>query len=166
MPRYQYIARDINGQKIEGVLVAPSNLAVITRIRNQNLFPVDIKVIGEKDVLLSGKKEENIKKKGRVNLKELAIFTRQASTMLAAGVSIVETLDDLSSQASNRHLAFILKEIKKEIQEGSNFSSSLSKYPKVFSPLYIALVRTGEESGNLAEVLSEIASNLEDQIIH
>lgn len=165
MARYQYIARDMNGQRIEGVIEANSNIAVITRLRNQNLFPVDIQIAGEKEILLSHKKEEAIKRRGRVNLKELAIFTRQASAMLAAGVSIVETLDDLSSQTLNRYFAFVLKGIKKEIQEGNNFSSSLLKYPKVFSPLYIALVRSGEESGNLAEVMAEIASNLEDQIV-
>jgi len=165
MPRYQYVARDKSGNRIEGILEATSNVAIITRLRNQNLFPVDIQTIGEKETVLPGKKEEAVAKKGRVNLKELAIFTRQASAMLAAGVSIVDVLGDLSSQTSNRYFAFILQGIKRNIQEGNNFSSSLSKYPKVFSPLYVALVRAGEESGNLAEVLAEIASNLEDQLV-
>ncbi|MDD3726202.1 MAG: type II secretion system F family protein [Candidatus Ratteibacteria bacterium] len=165
MARYQYVARDTEGNRIEGVLDASSNIAVITRLRSQNLFPVDIQIAGEKETLLFRGRGETPRKRGRVNLKELAIFTRQASAMFGAGVSIIDTLDDLSSQASNRYLSYVLKEIKKDIQEGNNFSSSLSKYPKVFSPLYVALIRSGEESGNLAEVMAEIASNLEDQII-
>lgn len=162
MARYQYVARDTKGNRIEGILEAPSNIAVITRLRNQNLFPVDIHIAGVEPQ----QKEKEIRvKRGRVNLKELAIFTRQASAMLAAGVSIVDVLDDLSSQTTNRYFSTVLSGIRKNIQEGYNFSSSLSKYPKVFSPLYVALIRSGEESGNLAEVMSEIASNLEDQII-
>jgi len=103
-------------------------------------------------------------KKGKVNLKELAVFTRQTAAMLDAGVSIVEILEDLSSQTPNRYFSYILKNIRKDIQEGNNLSRAFSKYPRVYSPLYIALINAGEESGNLAEVMAELASNIEDQI--
>ncbi len=164
MARYQYIAKDAGGNKVDGVIEAVSDMAVITRLRTQNLFPVSITPAGQREFALAGTKEASAVKKGKVNLKELAIFTRQTAAMLDAGVSIIETLDDLSSQTSNRYFSHVLKSIKKDIQEGNNLSQSLSKYPKVFSPLYIALVTSGEESGNLAEVMAEIAKNLEDQL--
>lgn len=166
MARYQYTARDTGGNKIEGILDAPSNLIVLTRLRNQNLFPVDIQLAGQKEEVSSRRSESApVSKRKRINLKELAIFTRQSSAMLAAGVSIIETLDDLSSQTSNRYFSDVLKGIRRDIQEGNNFSKALSKYPRVFYPLYVALITSGEESGNLAEVMAEIAGNLEDQIV-
>ncbi|MCX8082234.1 MAG: type II secretion system F family protein [bacterium] len=164
MARYYYVARDTKGNRIEGLLEAPSNIAVVTRLRNQNLFPVNIQIAEEKGLLLSKQKQQKLKK-GRVNLKELALFTRQASTMLAAGVSITDTLDDLSTQTSNKYFSNVLQNIKSNIQEGDSFSSALSKHPKVFSPLYIALIKSGEESGNTAEVMKEIASDFEEQLI-
>lgn len=163
MARYQYLARDSAGNKVEGVIDAPSNLIVVNRLRNQDLLPVDIQLAGQNKP--AAKKERlPAANKGRVNLKELAVFTRQTSAMMDAGVSIVELLDDLSSQTSNRCFSKILSDIRRDIQEGNNFSKALSKYPRVFSVLYIALISAGEESGNLAEVMAKLASDLEDQI--
>lgn len=164
MARYQYLAKDLSGNTIDGVIEAPSDLMVVTRLRKQNLFPINIYRTGGKEAISDVKKETSVKKKGRVGLKELAIFTRQTSAMLSAGVSIIDTLDDLSGQTTNRYFSYVLQTIKKDIQEGTNLSSALGKHPKVFSPLYIALVTSGEESGNLAEVMTEIASSLEDQL--
>ena len=164
MARYQYVARDENANKLEGIIEASSNLAVITKLREQNLIPVRVCLAGQKESVFSLRKEKSVVKKGKVNLKELAIFTRQISAMLAAGVPIVDAFDDLSSQTSNRYFSYILKMIRKDIQEGSNLSGALSKYPKVYTSLYVALIKAGEESGNLAEVMDELAKNLEDQI--
>jgi type IV pilus assembly protein PilC len=164
MARYQYLARDTGGNRVDGVIDAASHLMVVTLLRKQNLFPVNITLSGQKEFTSSERKEKSVAKIGRVNLKELAIFTRQTAAMLDAGVSIIETLDDLSSQTVNRYFAYVLKSLKKNIQEGSNLSRALSKYPRIFSPLYVALVVSGEESGTLAETMAQIASNLEDQI--
>jgi len=154
MAKYHYIARDTNGRRIEGITEASSDVAVITRLRTQNLFPVEVIEITKK--YFQSKREKQIFFK-KVNLKELAIFTRQMSVMLSSGVPIIETLDDLSSQTTNKYFSSVLQNIKKSISQGSNLSQALSQFPKIFSPLYIALVRSGEESGNLAETLGEIA---------
>jgi len=79
-------------------------------------------------------------------------------------VSIIETLDDLSSQTANLYFSYVLKSIRKDIQEGNKLSKAFSRYPKIFSPLYVALITSGEESGSLAEVMRQLAANLEDQI--
>jgi type IV pilus assembly protein PilC len=158
------MARDAGGNRVDGVIDSSSHLMVVTHLRKQNLFPVNITLAGQKEFTSSARKEASVAKRGRVNLKELAIFTRQTAAMLDAGVSIVETLDDLSSQTVNRYFSYVLKSLKKDIQEGSNLSRALSRYQRIFSPLYIALVISGEESGTLAETMAQIASNLEDQI--
>lgn len=162
MPRYHYIARDTTGKKIEGVIDANSDSAAILRLRTQNLFPVEVIEITRKYIQLKKEKQTFIFK--NVRLKELAIFTRQTSVMLASGIPIIDTIDDLRSQTTNKYFAFVLSSIRKSISQGSSFSKALSQFPKIFSPLYVALVRSGEESGNLAETLGEIAQNLEDQL--
>jgi len=160
MARYFYIARDFSGKRREGVIEANSNTEAVVNLRRQNLVPIEVHFIGEKGLSSIVKPEKGLK--GRVSLMELAVFSRQFATMLDAGVSIIDILQDLSSQTSNRYLGYVLSRIRKDIQEGSNFSMALSKHPKVFSPLYIALVRSGEESGNLPTVMEEIASYLEE----
>jgi len=161
MAKYHYIARDNDGRRIEGIIEASSDIAVISRLRTQNLFPVEVFEVTKK--YIQSKKEKRFFLK-KVNLKELAIFTRQMSVMLSSGVPIIEILDDLSSQTSNRYFSSALQNVRKNISQGSSFSQALSQFPKIFSPLYVALVRSGEESGNLAETLGEIAKNLEDQM--
>jgi len=161
MAKYRYIARDTSGRRIEGIIEASSDIAVISRLRTQNLFPVEVFEVTKK--YFQSKREKHIFIK-KVNLKELAIFTRQMSVMLSSGVPIIETLDDLSSQTSNRYFSSVLQSVRKSISQGSSLSQALSQFPKIFSSLYVALVRSGEESGNLAETLGEIAKNLEDQL--
>ena len=112
MAKYRYIARDNSGRRIEGVIEASSDIAVISRLRTQNLFPVEVFEVTKK--YIQSKKEKKIFFK-KVNLKELAIFTRQMSVMLSSGVPIIETLDDLSSQTSNKYFSSVLQSIKKSI---------------------------------------------------
>ncbi|MCK9266864.1 type II secretion system F family protein [bacterium] len=164
MPKYQYTARDSEGNKVDGIINAPSSLIVVTRLRSQNLFPIKIYLAGQSGSSRLSWWEKERTKRGRVNLKELSLFTRQTAAMLDAGVAIVELLDDLSYQTPNRYFSAALQKIKKDIQEGSNLSGAISRYPKIFPPIYIALIKAGEESGNIAEVLAELAANLEGQL--
>ncbi|MCM8815064.1 MAG: type II secretion system F family protein [Candidatus Omnitrophica bacterium] len=102
--------------------------------------------------------------KGKVSLPEMALFSRQLATMLEAGISIIDAIGDLASQTQNKYFSYVLSDIAGEIREGASFSTALSKHPKVFSQLYVALVLSGEESGNLVEVLKDLSSELEDQL--
>ncbi|HOM27681.1 MAG TPA: type II secretion system F family protein, partial [bacterium] len=125
-------------------------------------IPIEIKLVDK-----NGISEMTIKpkKRGRVSLGEIAIFSRQLATMLDAGVPIIDAISDLKEQTINKYFAYALENIRKDIQTGSNFSSAISKYPNIFSPLYVALVKSGEESGNLVGVMTELSSYIEDQII-
>ncbi|HDN97824.1 MAG TPA: type II secretion system F family protein [bacterium] len=163
MGRYFYVARDFSGKRKEGIIEANSDSDAVVNLRRQNLIPIEVHFIGEKGLSSIIATEKRVR--GRVSLTELAVFSRQFATMLDAGVPIIDILDDLSKQTTNKYFGYVLSKIRRDIQEGSNFSMALSKHPKVFSPLYIALVRSGEESGNLPSVMEEIASYLEDQIM-
>jgi type IV pilus assembly protein PilC len=97
----------------------------------------------------------------RISLKELFVFSHQFALMLNSRVPIVESLIALAVQIKNPELKEIVSGIAKEVEAGSNLSKALSKYPKVFSPFYIAMVRAGEASGKLPQSLSYLASHLE-----
>ncbi len=159
MPGYTYVARDATGNKKEGFLEAENVSSVLTLLRRQNLTPVEVRpAAGRK------RAKKFSPRSGRVSLSELALFSRQIATMLDAGIPIVQTMGDLAEETPNRFLSFVLKEVQQSIKEGSNFSQALARFPGVFSPLYVALVRSGEESGNLVEVMKELSSELEDQL--
>jgi type IV pilus assembly protein PilC len=166
MPKYYYVARDASGKRREGTIEGESNSAVITVLRRQQLLPVEVRAVSEKGLISitvpsgGGKRP----RAHRVSLSEMALFSRQLATMLEAGIPILETIGDLASQTQNRYFALVLNRIRDDIREGSNFSQALARHPKVFSTLYVALVRSGEESGNLVEVLRELSSELEDQL--
>ncbi|MCM8769676.1 MAG: type II secretion system F family protein, partial [Candidatus Omnitrophica bacterium] len=160
MARYFYIARDATGSRKEGFLEAEGTVAAVAVLRRQNLVPVQVRVSPEKRSTSRSK----VPTRGRVSLGEMALFSRQVATMLDAGIPVVETLGDLAEETPNRYFSYVLKEIQQIIKQGSNFSQALARFPRVFSDLYIALVRSGEESGNLVEVMKELSSELEDQL--
>jgi type IV pilus assembly protein PilC len=97
----------------------------------------------------------------RISLRDLFIFSRQFSIMLNSKVPIVESLMTLSAQMKNPELKEIISEIAEEVEAGSSLSKALLKYPKVFSPFYVAMVKAGEVSGKLSQTLNFLANHLE-----
>lgn len=164
MAKYFYVARDTTGKRREGMIEADSNTAVISLLRRQSLLPVEVKLVSDKGHLVEITEKKKTVRKGKVSLPEMALFSRQLATMLEAGIPILDSIEDLAGQTLNRYFSSVLYDIASEVREGSSFSKALSKYPKVFSQLYVALVVSGEESGNLVEVLKELSSELEDQL--
>lgn len=101
---------------------------------------------------------------GKVSLANQAFFFRQLSTMLRAGVPFVQSLDTLSGQTRDPKFKGVIRELKTHVEAGRPMSAGMQRYPEVFGPLPISLVRAGETSGNLDEMLSLVAKYLEDEI--
>ncbi|MCM8788961.1 MAG: type II secretion system F family protein [Candidatus Omnitrophica bacterium] len=146
------------------MIEAESNTAVINTLRRQQFLPVEIKLVSEKGGLVGLTEKKKPATRGKVSLPEMALFSRQLATMLESGISILDAVGDLADQTQNKYFSYVLSDIAGEIREGSSFSKALSKHPKVFNQLYVALVFSGEESGNLVEVLKDLSSELEDQL--
>ncbi|MCM8821230.1 MAG: type II secretion system F family protein [Candidatus Omnitrophica bacterium] len=146
------------------MIEAESNTAVIAILRRQQFIPVEIKLVSERGGLVGITEKKKAPARGKVSLPEMALFSRQIATMLEAGISILDAVGDLATQTQNKYFSYVLSDIASEIREGSSFSRALSKHPKVFNQLYVALVLSGEESGNLVEVLKDLSSELEDQL--
>jgi len=136
--------------KIEG----SDLMAVAQSLRQQGLLVIDVKEQGaaQKDILEPFK---------RVKLADLVVFTRQFATMINAGLPIVRALYVLSEQTDNKKLKDVLDDVRKEVEAGLALSESLEKHPKVFTKLYVEMVRAGEIGGILDDVLLRVAFQLE-----
>ena len=155
---YTYEVRDQSGKTISGTIVADSQALVLERLKEQGLVPVKVGL--QKKV--SMKMEFNVRKK--VKLKDLAIFSRQFSTMVSSGLPMLRALATLETQTSSKALATAVSEVRQDVERGSSLSASMAKHPKVFNNLYVAMVKSGETGGVLDAVLDRLAGNLEREV--
>lgn len=157
-----YTARDKSGKRVSAAIEADSVAALVTQLKNQGLLP--IKIRPAKKLLAIGKiirRGFNIRPKN-IKVIDLAIFTRQLSAVLEAGIMLNEALVTVGSDLQNPYFRKVIVEILRDIRAGKSFSYSLSRFPKYFSPVYIALISAGEETGDLGAMTGNLAKYLED----
>jgi type IV pilus assembly protein PilC len=153
---YAYKVRDRGGNLISGTLVADNEALVLQRLREQGLTPLEVGKQGR------GLNIELTKKK--VKLKELSVFSRQFATMINSGLPILRALSILADQTSNGELARVLNECRLDIEQGSSLSAAIQKHPKVFSNLFVSMVKSGETGGSLDSVLLRLADMIENEV--
>jgi type IV pilus assembly protein PilC len=153
---YAYRVRTAEGRVLEGKMEADGEAAVANRLRSQGMIPVQI----NKESRVSMKMELNIRAK-KVKLKDLAIFARQFATMINSGLSLLRALNILAEQTENPTLSKAVVELRDDVQKGSSLSAAMSKHPKVFPTLMVAMVRAGETGGQLDTVLIRLADGYE-----
>lgn len=156
MPNYSYRARNSRGEIITGVIEAPGNESVAEQLFSKGYVPVRIEE-ARKSIPAAGGLLRSVKPS------DLIVFSRQLATLVAAGISFVRCLDTLADQTRNAKLREAITEIRKEVEGGSSFSSALSRFPQIFSPMYINMIRVGEESGVLDDILERLATLLEHE---
>jgi type IV pilus assembly protein PilC len=157
---WSYTARDAGGKLLKGKVDASSEGAVIARLRAMGLSPVKVRETSA--VGLNAEIKFGFTK--HVKLKDLAIMSRQMSTMVGAGLSLLQTLNILAEQTENKELATTLRTVCKDVEGGVGFSDSLRKHPLVFPPLMANLVRAGETGGFLDKALDSVATNYEKEV--
>ena len=153
---FAYKVRTKEGRVLEGKMDATGEGAVASRLRQQGMTPIQI----TKDKKASMKMEIRIREP-KVKLKDLAIFSRQFATMINAGLSLLRSLNILAEQTENPTLAKTIGLLRDDIERGSSLSASMSKFPKVFSKLFVSMVKAGETGGQLDIVLNRVADGLE-----
>jgi type IV pilus assembly protein PilC len=153
MPVFQYSVRDATGALRTGSSEAESQEILKRRLQEQGFQVNEVKQTGKSKSASTGF--------GRVKLNDLSIFCRQFSTMIDAGVSLVRALDVLGEQTQNPKLKRILREIQTEVEGGQQLSKAMQKYPRVFSNLFIGLIKAGEVGGVLEESLQRLSHFLE-----
>lgn len=154
MPSYAYVARETStGREIRSSVEAATEQAAINALLNRNLLVVSIQEKVGKKGKTSG---------GKVALADLVIFTRQLATMLDAGLAMVQSLQALAEQTTNKVMRDVIKDVTARVEAGDSFSEALVKHPKVFNRLYVCMVGAGEKGGLLSEILARLATYLEN----
>jgi type II secretion system protein F len=163
MPVYEYKALDGRGRLRKGIVDAESETGARSRIRALGQYPVEIWESSARK-RRSGKRIQSVLPfYERVPPREIADFTRQLATLLGAGIPLVQALSSLVVQTRNTNLKKIVAEIKESVNEGSSLTNTMVGYPKIFSNVYVNMVRAGEASGSLDIVLERLAEFAEKQ---
>ena len=154
MPLFAYTARETaSGREIRNTVEAASEQAAIAALLNRNLLVVEIREKMAKHGQTRG---------GRVQLSDLVVFTRQLATMIDAGIAIVQSLQALADQTTNKVMRDTIKDVCSRVEAGESFSEALMRHPKSFNRLYVSMVGAGEKGGLLSEILARLATYLEN----
>ncbi|MFA5411033.1 MAG: type II secretion system F family protein [Candidatus Omnitrophota bacterium] len=152
MSTFEYSAKDKNGHTISGVVEVASQAEVTDLLHKKELIVLSIKPVKKKVIRIRDQK---------IKVDDLVIFSRQLATMVEAGIPLVQVLSILSEQIENPKLRNVVIAVRADIEEGMSFCDALAKHPGVFSELFINMMRAGEASGMLDEVLDRLASYME-----
>jgi len=153
--KFNYTATNKEGKTIQGAIEAPDHQTALANISKQGLHPIIVQI---------EKSKGTGKAKGKkVKTKELVIFTRQLSTMVSAGVPITRSLATLENQTQTKNFKSVIAAVAKEVEGGISLGVAMSKYPNVFSDVYVNMVRAGEAGGILDEILKRLATQVEGE---
>ncbi len=176
MPQFSYKARKRSGELVEGVLEVPDRAAALAQIQRSGLFPLavtDVKAgapptaknAGASAVNLTSflpqSMREQMSQKRKPKLQELATFTTQLANLLQSGMPLTVALNSMMHLESRGIPVEVSRELKQEVTEGRGLSDAMARQPRVFSDLYVNMVKAGESSGSLVQVLRRMASHFE-----
>jgi type IV pilus assembly protein PilC len=162
MPAYQYEIRTAAGQISNGIIEATSKLDATSRLQSQGGYLLSVTPMGGAASFMDRLRSFNVE--SGPNLKDVRNFTNQLSVMIKAGINIRSAIEGASDQIENGKFRKILEEIRSDVEAGEPFSDALAKHPKVFSPLYINMVKASELSGNFGNMLERICEYLTQQV--
>ncbi len=160
---YSYTGRDSSGKMVKGRVDAAGEASVVSRLRTMGIAPVSIQQVTggtglNRDISMGGLFDK------KVTIKDLSVMSRQLATMIGAGLPLLKSLTILADQSENPKLAATLDEVRGAVEEGSTFSDSLAKHPRIFPPIFVNLVRAGEVGGFLETSLESVAKNYEKEV--
>lgn len=152
---FKYTARDpVSGKKISDKIEAENQQAAVKAVQKKGLAPLDIEV--------SGSREEGMGRfVKRIKTKDKVLFSRQLSTLINAGLPLVQSLRDVAGQTQNKKFQAVINEVITSVESGASFSEALARHPKIFDEVFVNLVAAGETSGTLDKTLERIANQKE-----
>jgi type IV pilus assembly protein PilC len=156
MPSYEWKGRDRNGNTQSGVLIADSKDAVIAALRRQQIVVTTVKEKG-KEIALP-------RLGGGIKSKDIAVFTRQFSVMIDAGLPLVQCLDILGQQQENKGFQKVVLQVRQDVEAGASLAESMRKHPQAFDDLYVNMVAAGEAGGILDTILQRLAIYIEKAV--
>ena len=166
MAIFNYLTKDSEGNRKEGEIRADSLDGAIQKLNSNGQLVISLKEVDDTFDFLGPFLDEiqlSIEKlKNRVPLSNIVFFTRQLATMFSAGLTLERAIQSLGAEEKHRKFKKVLNSVSENIRKGLNLSESLARHPGVFNTLFIAMVKAGEVSGNLNEILEQLSSYLEN----
>ena len=153
MPEFVFTAKTPNGKTVQGTRFAESEMSLVSSLRKEELVVVA--------VAPAPIKAKRSKKGKKVKTKDLAIFCRQMGAMLGAGLPVLESIQSIADQSDHVTMQKVLREIAADVEAGATLCAAFGKHPKIFSTLFTSMIRAGEESGALPNVLKRLGDYLE-----
>ena len=158
MAQFEYRGTNRAGQAVGGVRAAPNREALDAMLRREQITPSRIVEKGKEFAIPKPKIT------GKVNAKELAIFTRQFSVMIDAGLPLVQCLEILSTAQENKGFAKVLAGVRSSVESGTTLANGMRQYPKIFDSLYCNMVEAGETGGILDTILQRLSGYIEKAV--
>lgn len=155
MPGFKYVAKGQDGKSVNGVLEAKDRASVIELLRKKDLIIVSVSESAAKfkfQLPFGAKK---------VKLDDLVVFSRQLATMVDAGIPLVGALDILGEQMDNKAFGAVILALRNDVETGSSLSEAIARHKNIFSSLFVNMIKAGESSGMLDEILDRLAEYLE-----
>ncbi|NJL30613.1 MAG: type II secretion system F family protein [Phycisphaerales bacterium] len=163
MPTYRYEVRGSGGQSSVGMLTAENALSAASNLRQQGLHVLHLTPMGSSTKSLL-QKLSSVNYTSGPSQRDVLNFTTQLAVMVRAGISLRNALEGIADQIDNPKFKEIILRIKQDVEAGRQFSEALTKHPKLFSSLYVNMVRASEVSGSFSKMLDRIAAYLAQQI--
>ncbi len=165
MPSFDYWVKDKKGKDQKGTQEAQDAQELVRQLKAQNLMIIRVEQAQKKSSPLSiqtgPSKRSRLGKSGGIKLDDLVVFSRQMATLVAAGIPLIQALDILAGQVDKEKFRWVLHRMYSDVQTGKSFSEAMQAHTKVFSALFIHMVRAGEMSGKLQEILDRVAHYFE-----
>jgi type IV pilus assembly protein PilC len=158
MPAFKYTARNPEGKTVAGVVSGRSRSEAVADLRRRNLIALDIQ---ETSANVTKKSFLGMTARPNARKDQLVIFTRQLATMISAGVPLLESLEVLQEQADTAGFRLVLDGVIESVRSGTDLSTALERFGRVFPKIYISMVRAGEVSGQLDDILVRLAEYME-----
>jgi general secretion pathway protein F len=164
MPVYEYRGLDENGEEVQGIRDAESESSLRQQLQAEGIYTTEVYEGEQAEEKARGREIDFSQYFERVTLRDIAVLTRQLSTLLGAGIPLVRALNAISDQAEKDELKRVISDIRRRVNEGSSLAAAVGEHPEHFSGLYQNMVKAGESSGNLDVVLQRLTDFLDDQI--
>ena len=163
MPNFAYLAKDHSGEEISGMVAAATVDNVVDTLHQRGLVVLHVSE-EDRGIGFGGAVRKFMNQPlggSAVGTRDLALFTRQLSTLFEAGIPLVRGLRGLSADQGNRALARTVKQVAQKVEEGTNLADAMAEHPRVFNSMYTSMIRAGEGAGTLDEILEDLAVYLE-----
>lgn len=165
MPAFKYIARSVDGKRVDGTLEAADRRAALQMLQQAGHTPLSIDQTASKTIATAGRKrfkfETGFGKKTKMGARDMLLFSREMADLLSSGMTLGRALHTLSQRKGEDTKAQIIRRLRDEVVQGSALSDALRIYPDTFPQLYVSMVRAGEASGALAEALEGLCLHYE-----